>query len=160
MSANDINLENGLGQKVYWPHMQMTFGPERQPLSSSWSLTLFLVPLLLARHHRQLKLKTYLPPFRCISCRRRHTLRMSNVCFSSIARGTKFFCAFHCAGIINANRKANMWKYAPYQLLAPNPYPAPRAAIAALISQAAWQSGSVAACEQARLEACCLHSRC
>lgn len=28
MPANDINLENGLGQKVYWPHMQMTFAPE------------------------------------------------------------------------------------------------------------------------------------
>lgn len=81
MPANDINLENGLGQKVYWPHMQMTFAPERQPSSSS-SLTLFTLKLLPRR--RQLKLKTYLTPFRCISCRR-HPLRMSNVCFSPIA---------------------------------------------------------------------------
>lgn len=81
MPANDINLEKGLGQKVYWPHMQMTFAPERQPSSSS-SLSLFTLKLLPRR--RQLKLKTYLTPFRCISCRR-HPLRMSNVCFSPIA---------------------------------------------------------------------------
>lgn len=114
MAANDINLENGLGQKVYWPHMQMTFAPERQPSSSSLSFTLKLMP-----RRRQLKLKTYLTPFRCISCRR-HPLCMSNVCFSPIAGSVKFFCAFHCAGIINADRKANMWKYAPYQLLEPH----------------------------------------
>lgn len=81
MPANDINLENGLGQKVYWPHMQMTFAPERQPSSAS-SSSLFTLKLLPRR--RQLKLKTYLTPFRCISCRR-HPLRMSNVCFSPIA---------------------------------------------------------------------------
>lgn len=151
MPANDINLEKGLGQKVYWPHMQMTFAPERQPSSSS-SLSLFTLKLLPRR--RQLKLKTYLTPFRCISCRR-HPLRMSNVCFSPIAG---WLCevfsrrAFHCAGIINADRKANMWKYAPYQLLDPL-----RAAPRSNCSPN--QAASQAVSEQASLEAC-LHSRC
>lgn len=152
MPANDINLENGLGQKVYWPHMQMTFAPERQPSSSS-SLTLFTLKLLPRR--RQLKLKTYLTLFRCISCRR-HPLRMSNVCFSPIAgwlcevfpsvRFTAQASLMQTGKPTCGNMRLTNYSIHSAQR---------RAAIAALISLPASQAAS----EQASLEAC-LHSRC
>lgn len=154
MPANDINLENGLGQKVYWPHMQMTFAPERQPSSSSSSSSSLFTLKLLPRR-RQLKLKTYLTPFRCISCRR-HPLRMSNVCFSPIAG---WLCEVFPS--VRFSAQASLMQTGKptcgnMRLTNYSIHTAPRrAAIAALISLPASQAVS----EQASLEAC-LHSGC
>lgn len=150
MPANDINLENGLGQKVYWPHMQMTFAPERLPSSS-----LFTLKLLPRR--RQLKLKTYLTPFRCISCRQ-HPLRMSNVCFSPIAGwlcevfpSVRFTAQ---ASLMQTGKPTcgNM-RLTNYSIHTAQHRTAPRS------NCSPNQPASQAVSEQASLEAC-LHSRC